>query len=244
MSASLKLISLNIERSKHLDRALQFLRQQRPEILCLQELMEYDIPRFEEVCGPCFFAPATRHRGDGRPGVMGTGMCSRLPIEHRENIYYLGRPDDLRDFDLTNTATKHASESRAVSLYDVEKEGVVFRVGTTHFTWTPDGSADDFQRADMQALLSVLAGLGEFVLTGDFNAPRGGEIFAELASRYTDNVPAHYTTSIDPHLHRAGALQLMVDGIFSTPAYAVADVELLSGVSDHCAILATIAKTG
>ena len=28
-----------------------------------------------------------------------------------------------------------------------------------------------------------------------------------LASRYTDNVPPHYTTSIDGNLHRRGATQ-------------------------------------
>jgi endonuclease/exonuclease/phosphatase family metal-dependent hydrolase len=126
---------------------------------------------------------------------------------------------------------------------EIEKEGETFRVATTHFTWTPDGSADDYQRADVKKLLAILGGMGEFVLTGDFNAPRGGEIFGTLAEKYKDNVPSHYTTSIDGALHRAGPLELMVDGIFSTPGYAVSDVELVAGVSDHKAIVATVSST-
>jgi hypothetical protein len=34
----------------------------------------------------------------------------------------------------------------------------------------------------------------------------------------------------------------MVDGLFSTPGYLVSDVELHSGVSDHMAITANVAK--
>ncbi len=82
-----------------------------------------------------------------------------------------------------------------------------------------------------------------FVLCGDFNAPRGGEIFSELAARYRDNIPAQYTTSIDASLHRAGDLQLMVDGIFTTPEYQASSVLLHSGVSDHYAVTADITKT-
>ena len=49
-------------------------------------------------------------------------------------------------------------------------------------------------------------------------------------------------TSLDPVLHRAGPLQLMVDGVFSTDDYSVSEVTLHQGVSDHCAITCTIGK--
>jgi hypothetical protein len=68
------------------------------------------------------------------------------------------------------------------------------------------------------------------------NFPLGGELFAILARHLKDKIPAHYATSIDPNLHGAGPLQMMTDAMFSTPRYAVWDVELHSGVSDHCAV--------
>ena len=114
-----------------------------------------------------------------------------------------------------------------------------FTIGTTHFPWTPDGSASDHQRQACDQLLAVL-GHRELLLCGDFNAPRGGEIFTRLAIHWHDNIPANYTTSIDPKLHSAGPLQLMVDGVFSTPCYQIRDVVLHQGVSDHCAITAKV----
>ena len=43
-------------------------------------------------------------------------------------------------------------------------------------------------------------------------------------------------------LHRAGPLQLVVDGMFSTDDYSVSEVALHQGVSDHCAITALVSK--
>lgn len=80
----------------------------------------------------------------------------------------------------------------------------------------------------------------DFVLVGDFNAPRGGPIFDRLAAVYTDWIPHEVRTTIDPVLHRAGDLQIVVDGLFSTSSYRASGVEVLCGVSDHCAISARI----
>lgn len=88
--------------------------------------------------------------------------------------------------------------------------------------------------------------LGErpLVLCGDFNAPRGGPIFSQFAERWRDCIPQHIATSIDPDLHRAGALQLMVDGLFTTADFAVSNVRMHCGVSDHKAITADIEPAG
>ena len=92
----------------------------------------------------------------------------------------------------------------------------------------------------VKRLLACLEPEEEFTLCGDFNAPRGGEIFTALAMRYQDNIPLEYASSIDGNLHRKGPLPYMVDGLFTTPSYIASDVSLQSGVSDHCAILATV----
>ncbi|HEV3245246.1 MAG TPA: endonuclease/exonuclease/phosphatase family protein [Candidatus Paceibacterota bacterium] len=245
----IRLVSLNIERSKHLDLVIPFLQEQRADVVCLQELMERDIPTFSEALGSeAFFSYYTTHPAEGRPGRFGTGIFSRSPAADKDALYYWGDPQHMRQFDLTNARTKRESECRAVSFVDLEKDGERFRIATTHFTWTPDGNADDNQRADMNKLLTILAGLGEFVLSGDFNAPRGGEIFSMLAQRYKDNIPSEYKTSIDLDLHRAAKIasehmdEKMVDGLFSTPQYAVSQVELHVGISDHLAITATISR--
>ncbi|OGG53465.1 hypothetical protein A3H16_01920 [Candidatus Kaiserbacteria bacterium RIFCSPLOWO2_12_FULL_53_8] len=248
MSASIKLISLNIERSLHLDLVLPFLKEQQADVVCLQELSEPDISLFESELGSkCVFAPMIYHHSDtgSKPVINGNAVLTRLPLQSSMINYYVGDGKKIHD-EPPGYIPDH--EALVMVETDNEKGGDVFRIMTTHFTWTPDGSPSDAQRRDMKKLLHVLETLGEFVLAGDFNAPRGGEIFSMLAQKYKDNVPPHYVTSLDQKLHRAVKLRpheivdKMVDGIFSTPSYTVSDVEMVSGLSDHCALVATVSK--
>ena len=254
--ASISLISVNIERSKHLGPVTDFLRAQMPEILCVQELMEHDIGRIADTLGGAqskFLPMMMREDAGEDSGVMGIGIFSRLPIKEAGVRYYHGDPSALVAYDETDIESRDRTKSLGVVYYDVEKDGAVFRIATTHFTWTPRGNTDDFQRRDIQALLPKLESLGELVFCGDFNAPRiyegkPGEIFSILVSRYKDNIPPQYETSLDISLHRSGKdrpqelADKMVDGLFTTPAYTASDVVLHKGISDHCAITATITK--
>ena len=48
---SIRLVSLNIERRKHLNRILPFLQEYKPDVVCMQELFEKDVPYFEQALG-------------------------------------------------------------------------------------------------------------------------------------------------------------------------------------------------
>mgnify|MGYP003518349091 FL=1 len=89
--------------------------------------------------------------------------------------------------------------------------------------------------------------MGEFIITGDFNAPRGRETFAIFAEKFKDNIPLSYESSLDTKFHRSpeirsGERKNMVDCLFSTPSYFITDVKLIEGVSDHKAIVAFLEK--
>jgi endonuclease/exonuclease/phosphatase family metal-dependent hydrolase len=242
MSAPLKLVSLNIQRDKHLDLVLEFFNNVKPDVVTLQEVFENDMVRLQEAMGAHaqVFAPMTRHvQYDSR--VMGVAILSRLPLRSHGIRVYGGEPHQLPELDQKNPKTWN-NKNFCIAYADVEKENDIFRIGTTHLTWTPDGKPTDLQRTHTAAMLAALDGLEEFILTGDFNAPRGGEIWQQLATRYRDNVPANVTSTLDPHLHRVKGLEFVVDGIFSTPGYTVSGVEIVSGVSDHCALVATVSK--
>ena len=242
MSASLKLISLNIERSHHLERVKNFLVSKPLDVLCIQELYRRDVPFLEQIVGArALYVPMTTYVLETPPEPMGLGIFSRLPVARTESYVYAGNPDVLPELNQEDPSTWN-NKILSVTFVEVEKDGTRFRLGNTHFTWTPDGEPNDLQRTNMKALLRVLESRGEFVLCGDFNAPRGKEIWRILAEKYKDNVPVDVTSTIDPQLHRAKGLRFVVDGIFSTPSYAVSDVELVEGVSDHKALVATIAR--
>jgi hypothetical protein len=243
----MRLVSVNVERSKNLGTVLPFLRKLNPDIACLQELLVRDIPRFEEIVGSCVvYGPNCLHvpdHPDTKPQVMGVGIFTRLPILLADTRYYCGSKKKA-----VSPPEKVYMEDHCLALCDVLFGDRVYRCATTHFTWTQRGEANDLQRLNMSRLMQVLDGYGDFVLTGDYNAPRGGEIFAKLSSRLKDNIPAHHETSIDVSVHAAGRLRpheladKMVDGLFTTPGYAASNVELVFGVSDHAAIVADICK--
>jgi len=242
----IRLVSLNVERSKHLDEIVAFLRTNTPDVVCLQEVCERDLLRFSTALEGYdqVYVPMTNETDGEDTAIVGVGIFSRYKIQHSEVFYYRKETDELPKINSQDAAT-FTLKHHLVVFADIAF-GTGFRIGTTHFTWSQGGKATALQRNDMHQLLAILKKTGEFVLGGDFNAPRGGEIFSMLAEKYKDNIPTKYGTSIDANLHRAGKLHpeelanKMVDGLFSTPGYTVSDVELHSGVSDHMAITATI----
>ncbi|MEK7642781.1 MAG: endonuclease/exonuclease/phosphatase family protein [Patescibacteria group bacterium] len=240
----ISLIQLNIEKNKHLERILLFLSKQIPDVVCLQELRESDISVITKLLGGYyFFIPRHLNVENSISIAEGIGIFSKFPIKKSNVEYYRGGEENLFIFDRASPETKRKTQNYPIIICDIEKEGILFRIATTHFTWTPDGESDDFQRQDLKKMLEILNNYGDLVLCGDFNAPRGGEIFGIIAKKFTDNVPPKYTTSIDGKFHRAGYLERMVDGIFSTCNYKVSEVEMINGLSDHCALVAKIIRS-
>jgi len=86
----------------------------------------------------------------------------------------------------------------------------------------------------------VNSDLNNIIFCGDFNAPRGRKTWSILSSKLKDNIPDEIMTTVDAKIHRAGNLMLVVDGLFTSKNYKVTGVRVISGVSDHCAIVANI----
>jgi endonuclease/exonuclease/phosphatase family metal-dependent hydrolase len=231
----LSLVSLNIESSRHLDLVIPFLIDRQPDVACLQEVMAADLPRLTAETGmQAAFASMRYITGQDGPDApqLGVAILSKHRPDSSDYSYY-GNFHDT-DYYRANPDKRHTHTVLLKARFGP------YTIATTHFTWTPDGEASKEQRMNLERLICSLGPDREFVLCGDFNAPRGKEIFAGLAERFTDNIPADVISSIDGNLHRAGPLPLMVDGLFSTPGYSVSDVRVLNGVSDHCAILGTL----
>ncbi len=238
----LKLLSLNIEGDNHFDRIFPFLATEQPDVLCLQEVFEVDIPLFEEKTGmKATFLPQWVVNKDNPyrlnpKGKQGVALLTAFPQSPIAATYYFGDGVNLPEV----SEVTPDQVQRAVIVSDISKDGKTYRVATTHFTWSPGGSVTDIQRQHLQSLLSVIQPLGEIILCGDFNAPRGKEIFDTLATLYTDNIPSNIQTTMDQNLHRVPGLMFVVDVLFTSPTYQVQNAQVIDGVSDHCAILATI----
>jgi endonuclease/exonuclease/phosphatase family metal-dependent hydrolase len=238
---ALALACINIERSKHIPSVTAFLEARQLDVICLQEVVPDDLAGLSLRLGfpNSLYVPMCLYREPNAVRPVGLGLLSRHPFERTETVPYAGLGSGLDVSEEASEEGKYRANRYSVALATIVLAGTTFHIGTTHFPWTNFARTRDFQREACDSLVRLMKGR-ELVLCGDFNAPRGGEIFARLAGCWTDNIPAAYSSSLDPKLHRAGHLERMVNGIFSTRAYRVDEVRLHTGVSDHCAITAHI----
>jgi endonuclease/exonuclease/phosphatase family metal-dependent hydrolase len=243
----LKLISINIEGDRHWDTVIPLLRRESPDVVCLQEMHENALPRIEELGYNTSFLQMTLRIETGTSRAFGIAICSRLPILKTEQLYY--HQAEVKTFDRED---RHGSMSHGVLFASVIRDDVEFNLATTHFTWTKDGLMSGHQKTDLEQLLSALKEKEPHILTGDFNIPRGyNELYDELLTRYQDDIPKEYKTSVDLKFHKVKGdpveavrvSNYMVDYIFSQPPYQVSNVRLEFDISDHAAVVAEIART-
>jgi len=239
----IKFASINIAGDMHRPQVASFLKEFSPDVVCFEELTGPGLDFFEQELGmKGYFLPMgvfnTSPFDISSPvAPFGVGLFSKFTISNIKMDYYVGGEGDF-------PAIVRGDENtvwRCLLQATVTKGEEKYNIAVTHFTRTPDGSASDRQRRNMKNLLALLAKTPELILCGDFNAPRGGEIFKMLADKYKDNIPPEYDSSLDTELHSIGKIKkLMVDGLFTTSAYVVSDVKLSEGVSDHKAVTAII----
>ncbi len=231
---AIKLVSINIEGQKHLEAVKAFLAREKADVACLMEVYGSDLAWIAQDYPHVVYGP----NNVVSAGVtLGVAILSKAPITEQEIFYCDGK--SATTLDILGDGT----HSPVVVMARIGE----YQIGVTHFTWVPNGEADARQREHVSTLLEHLGQQGEFVIVGDFNIPRGRELYHELAKHYHDNIPADIATTIDPDLHRAnwkerGKLALVVDYVWTTKAYNVNNVRVVSSVSDHCGLVCSVSK--
>lgn len=250
----MKLISLNIECNRHTQTVLDFLKKEKADVVCIQELLEEDFEMYKKELSFSGVFQQWNYITSLSKGLFGykqgIGIFAKNVISS-DSVFYIGKKENiLKSFDEYLSDEKFQENKVLVWAEIKNTNDEIFKFITTHFPLTKarrpypyiegDSTPDQLEACDL--FLDKTSKLGDFVLCGDFNAPRGRETFNRLSKQYKDNIPQEYKTSIDQNLHRVKGLQLMVDGLFTTPSYNASNVKLVDGLSDHMAIVAEINK--
>lgn len=234
----MKIVSLNAERENHLDTVREFLCGELPGVFCVQEILK---STFDMLCAEenlrGYFAPMTSLADDGSADrQQGVAILTDQPCFLREIQYYENFTEDYPAMAGRNDRPRVVLLTVGVGAGDD-----ALTVATTHFTWTPDGKASDEQRVNLESLLELIDTYPSLVLCGDFNAPRGGEIHQKLSQKLRDTVPLDIKSTLDPEKHRCWN-PFVVDGIFVTPDLLAHETSVVSGVSDHCALVLDVSR--
>ncbi len=236
---TLKIITLNIEGSKHLNKVLPFLKDQSADVICLQEVFDFDFPKIKNYLGMdgSFYPMSNRTNPNTSYGQYGGkwGVCilTNLPHDDIKGKYYVGTGE-------TPIFGKDENDDRVLVHTTVEKDNEKYTITTTHFYLTLDGMPTKEQWDAFNSLLKILKSLNEIILCGDFNAPRGRPMFKEFEKYYKDNLPLEIDSTIDTKYHKVKTLKLVVDTFFTTEKYMVSEMNVFDGLSDHKALVAKI----
>lgn len=239
----LKVLQINVEGWRHVDRVRALIAREQPDVACMQEIFEETFEAFKKEFGmEGRFVPTLMHDQDGR-GLSPRGeaiFVRGLPAAFGHAWYWnpgesLNEGEDGNRQNETHRGVLHAS---------VEKDGARYSCATTHFPKNSVGAiVSPFQESLRKPLTDILAGLPSLIFTADTNSPRGTAVFDGLAELYADNIPAAVTSTLDPVFHRVKpTLPYVVDCFFTAPDIDVSSIRLEEGVSDHLAIIATVSK--
>ncbi|MFZ1721852.1 MAG: endonuclease/exonuclease/phosphatase family protein [Microgenomates group bacterium] len=240
----MKLISVNIEGRRHLERLTDFFSKNDADVVCFQEIFKMDLEYISQMLGGMQneFAPITTFTKENRftdqlYGEQGIACFSKHPMQVKIHTYLEQSEPGIPEF------ITPLSPLRKLLVAQFKIDEVVYPVATTHFVWTPNGKDNPEQWEALDSLKKVFVQYKELIFCGDLNAPRGEKVFTAFSKLLTDYIPQEYVTSLDPDLHPIGkTAQLMVDGLFLSDGFIAKNVELHTGVSDHQAITAIIEK--
>jgi len=241
-----KLFQCNIEGQNHLVRIKDFIISYQPDIICSQEADQVMISILNDLGYQTEFLPIIKRQQSA--GDIEEGVVLAAKILHSSKAVYYYLPEN--GLQVQNHARHRETTAHGYITGTIELENSLYKITTTHFTWTQRGDiACQNQKTDMPALLNKLAAEAPHILCGDMNIPRHfNPLYQKLTEYYVDAVPTSYKSSLDATFHRLGKIlsrqhlftNFMVDYIFTQAPYTASDVQLHFGLSDHAGITATI----
>ena len=247
----MKIVSLNIEGDKHLQRVIPFIMSEQAELYCLQEVFVEDVTTLLSVLPgyTCSFARNLGRAHNNELSAEGIAVLSRLPHTIFKTEYYHHPIGAIpQRYDSSSLEARWQSEGRSLITAFVRHNNRDLVISNTHFTWTPDGKKNSYQQRDFEALKEYLDECPRIIIVGDFNVARHqNDIYDQLLGiGLVDHVPASLSGSIDLEFHRyrnnpelAKLLStFMVDYVFSKK-YSDLSIRVSSrfGISDHCALI-------
>jgi len=246
---NLKVITLNTWFNKFLDKQVDFIKKEDPDVLLLQEVTSgldskndsgptngyqqliQSLPGYFYAYTPMWHLSLANNTYD-----LGLAIFSKAPLLETHSIYY------YKEMQFISKFTGGQDFPGVYLSGKISVAGQIIEIISTHFIWSLFPEINHFQKEAIPIFKKHLAGKQNFILGGDFNVTDDSEIYQELVSIVKDDRPKGTKRTLHPQLHKVGtAKELAVDYLF----HKGSAIQLLSSqvpvvpLSDHLPIVAT-----
>lgn len=251
----LKVVQLNLFKGKFLDAALDFLKSQNPDLICLQEVTAGRV-NFHEKTDADLFAILKARLGlfgiflsdvkisDEQGARFGNAVFSKRPILESK-VFPLKdfRAMTLSEFS-NNTNNVWADLPRHMLDATIDFESRKIHAISVHGRRIAPPADDEENLRQAKLVAEYLRSLGNqmYIMGGDFNMPPDSEVIKIISSVARNlMVGRPITQTLNPRVHELGDNGYLVDYIFTSSHFSTKSLEVPQvDVSDHLPVVAEL----
>lgn len=242
---NISLLQWNIWYKEDLTRIADFLKKQKADVICLQELTINS--RDQSIKnGPVYIADQLGYHyyckelpiesTDGKAMTLANGIFSRFPITAKK-FSWINEPKDAGGYD---------DEFRAYVGITLEAESSIIHIGTTHMSYTHRFEPTPNKQRETDSLINNLSEhSSRFIFAGDLNALPGSYTLTNIEALMQNAGPGlkDKTWATKPFSYNGfeeTELNWRLDYVFNTKDIKVLSSRIVeTNYSDHLPILTT-----
>ncbi len=229
----IKLLQWNIWFKENIDNIILELKNINPDIVCIQELSitaddKSNADKLKSIYPYMYYEIADTFL-DGRSQC--NAILSKYPILNAKKYYVQKPSDDKNDY---------SREGRIYLEVQLNIEGKILNVGTTHLSYTHKFEETDLKDKEINELIKCINKNKNYIFSGDLNTTRTSKYISQI-EQYLVNNDTSNTWTTKPFSYQGfdeKKLNWKLDYIFSTPDIKVVKTNVLkTKYSDHLPVL-------
>lgn len=252
----LKVIQLNLFRGKYLDKAIDFLKKENPDIITLQEVTTNRLNLYEDKNANLFkilllelglegvYHGDLKLAGDEKSTFGNAVFCKFGIKRHKIVVLKTFRPVEVEETDSRITKEFIPLFPRHILDVTAHAGNRDLHVICVHGAWTapPEDTSETLRQADLIAGHIKSLGDSPYIMGGDFNMPPGSRVIEKISAVSTNfMIGSGVKQTTHPWLHHIAPLGFLVDYIFGSDQFSVRTLEVADvDISDHLPVVAQL----
>ncbi len=243
MSKTVSILQWNIWYLEDIRKVAEFLKQNKADIICLQELT-IDFDQQNNIHTPEYIARELGYHVyyqditfDGKALKLANAIFSKYELCETRTVWV----------NAEGGSGHYDDENRAYVEATVTIDGKKLTVGTVHMSYTHAFEPSERKLQETNALVEAIKDKSKnFILTGDFNAVPGSKVISRI-EKYVKNLGPDYsqkTWTTKPFSYdgfEATKLDYRLDYVFGSQDIQFESAKVLAtDVSDHLPVLVKI----